>query len=66
MEGGPPALYPPAGQPPSLENFARTQLYSAMATLKIGMDILIEQEHAAVDSLLGHGGFFKAKASAKS
>ena len=32
-----------------------------MATLKIGMDILIEQEHAAVDSLLGHGGFFKAK-----
>lgn len=45
----------------SLANFARTQLYSAMATLKIGMDILIEQEHAAVDSLLGHGGFFKAK-----
>ena len=45
----------------TIQNFARTQLYSAMATLKIGMDILIEKEHAEVDSLLGHGGFFKAK-----
>ena len=45
----------------TFQNFARTQLYSAMATLKIGMDILIEKEHADVDSLLGHGGFFKAK-----
>lgn len=45
----------------TFQSFARTQLYSAMATLKIGMDILIEKEHAEVDSLLGHGGFFKAK-----
>lgn len=45
----------------SFANFARTQLYSAMATLKIGMDILFEQEHVTLDSLLGHGGFFKAK-----
>ena len=45
----------------TFQNFARTQHYSAMATLKIGMDILIEKEHAEVDSLLGHGGFFKAK-----
>lgn len=42
-------------------NFARAQLYSAMATLKIGMDILINEEHVEVDTLLGHGGFFKAK-----
>jgi sugar (pentulose or hexulose) kinase len=42
-------------------NFARTQLYSAMAALKIGMDILIDEEHVEVDTLLGHGGFFKAK-----
>lgn len=45
----------------TFENFARAQIYSAMATLKLGMDILIEQEHVAVDSLLGHGGFFKAR-----
>lgn len=44
----------------TLANFARTQLYSAAAALKLGMDILIDQEHIAIDSLLGHGGFFKA------
>ena len=39
-------------------NFMRTQLYSALATLKIGLDILAG-EQVAVDRLLGHGGFFK-------
>lgn len=39
-------------------NFMRAQLYSALATLKLGMDLL-SQEHVAVDRLLGHGGFFK-------
>ena len=45
----------------TFRNFARTQIYSAMATLKIGMDILIDEEKVEVDTLLGHGGFFKAK-----
>lgn len=45
----------------SLANFARAQLYSAMATLKIGMDILLQQEQVKIDSLLGHGGYFKAE-----
>ena len=40
-------------------NFMRAQLYSACATLKIGMDILLEQEHVKLNRLLGHGGFFK-------
>ena len=39
-------------------NFARVQLYSALATLKIGLDILAG-EQVAVDRLMGHGGFFK-------
>lgn len=43
----------------SLANFMRSHLYSAIATLKIGMDILLKVEHVAVDSLMGHGGFFK-------
>ena len=43
----------------TLANFARVQLYSAVATLKLGMDILIEQEHVHFESLLGHGGLFK-------
>lgn len=42
----------------TLANFFRAQLYSTMATLKIGMDILAE-EQVAIDSLTGHGGLFK-------
>ncbi|WP_208560865.1 xylulokinase [Marinilactibacillus kalidii] len=45
----------------SLPNFMRTQIYSALATLKIGMDILTSKEDVRVDQLLGHGGFFKTK-----
>lgn len=45
----------------SFANFARAHLYSAMATLKIGMDILFGKENVQLDVLLGHGGFFKAK-----
>ena len=39
-------------------NFMAAQLYSAVAALKLGMDILA-REHVAVDRLLGHGGYFK-------
>lgn len=39
-------------------NLMRTQLLSALATLKIGLDILAG-EQVAVDRLLEHGGFFK-------
>ena len=42
-----------------LANFMRTHLYSALATLKIGLDILLKQEHVKVDSITGHGGLFK-------
>lgn len=42
-------------------NFMRSQIYSALATLKIGMDILTKEENVQVDYLLGHGGFFRTK-----
>lgn len=42
----------------NLANFFRAQLYSTMATLRIGMDILAS-EGVAIDSLNGHGGLFK-------
>ncbi|MDR2798296.1 MAG: FGGY-family carbohydrate kinase [Treponema sp.] len=45
----------------SLANFMRVILYSTMATLKIGMDILTEKEGIRLDRLLGHGGLFKTK-----
>jgi sugar (pentulose or hexulose) kinase len=45
----------------TLANFMRSQIYAAMATLKIGMDILTQQEHIEIDRLLGHGGLFKTE-----
>ena len=43
----------------TLANFMRTHLLSALATLKIGMDILTRSEGVEIDRLYGHGGFFK-------
>ena len=43
----------------TIANFMRSQLNGAIATLKIGMDMLREQENVESDTLLGHGGFFK-------
>ncbi len=43
----------------TLANFMRTHLLSALSTLKIGMDILLETENVRIDKLYGHGGFFK-------
>ena len=43
----------------TLENFMRSLLLSSMATLKIGMNILTEDEGVTVAKLLGHGGLFK-------
>ena len=45
----------------TLSNFMRVHLFSALGALKIGMDILFEQEKVKLDQLLGHGGFFKTK-----
>lgn len=43
----------------TLANFMRTHLLSALATLKIGLDILTNEEQVQIDKLYGHGGFFK-------
>jgi len=42
----------------TLPNFMRCLLYSAMAALKIGMEIL-EKEGVLPEKILGHGGLFK-------
>ena len=42
----------------TLANFMRAMLYSSMATLRTGMELLAE-EGVAIDSLTGHGGLFK-------
>jgi sugar (pentulose or hexulose) kinase len=43
----------------TIANFMRSQLYGAIATLKLGMDMLSEKEQVETDRLMGHGGFFK-------
>ena len=43
----------------TIANLMRSQLNGAIATLKIGMDMLAEKEQVESDILLGHGGFFK-------
>lgn len=42
----------------NLANFFRAQIYSAISTLKMGMQIL-ENENIKIDCLTGHGGLFK-------
>jgi sugar (pentulose or hexulose) kinase len=43
----------------TLANFMRTHLFAALGALKIGLDILFEEEQVEIDQILGHGGFFK-------
>jgi sugar (pentulose or hexulose) kinase len=43
----------------TLSNFMRVHLFSSLGALKIGLDILFEQEQVEIDQILGHGGFFK-------
>jgi sugar (pentulose or hexulose) kinase len=59
MESGRPLFVRTPESRFTLANFMRTHLFSALGALKIGMDILFEQEKVALDQLLGHGGFFK-------
>ena len=45
----------------TLANFMRANLYAAVGVLKIGNDILFNEEHIKVDKITGHGGLFKTK-----
>lgn len=44
----------------NLKNFMRSQIYSTMAALKIGMEIL-DDENVTISKLTGHGGLFKTE-----
>ena len=49
----------------TLANFMRNHLYSSMASLKIGLDILLKKEKVSVDCIYGHGGLFKTRGVAQ-
>ena len=45
----------------NLANFMRTNLYTCLGAMRVGLDILLNKEHVKIDRLLGHGGLFKTK-----
>ncbi len=61
LEDGRPLVVRDPASALTLGNFMRAQLYAAVATLKIGMDILFREEKVELDTLYGHGGLFKTK-----
>ena len=49
-----------AGGKFDLANFMQAQIYSAVAALDFGMEIL-KKEGVAIDGICGHGGYFKTE-----
>ncbi len=58
LDAGRPMVVRTPGSQFTLANFLRAQLYSTMATLAVGMEILAKED-VAIDCLMGHGGLFK-------
>ena len=58
VDTGRPLLLRSADSRFTFANFCRASLFSTFATLKVGMDILVE-EQVALDRLTGHGGLFR-------
>lgn len=48
-----------------LANFMRSSIYAEIATMRLGMDILAEED-VKIDSMTGHGGLFKTPGVAQS
>ncbi len=44
----------------NVPNVMRSLIYSCMATLKIGMDILLNEEKITLEKIYAHGGLFKS------
>jgi len=61
FDGGAPLFVRRPDDKFNLANFMRTHLYSALAALKAGLDLLFKEEDVKVDEMFGHGGFFKTK-----
>lgn len=55
---GAPLIVRPQDGKLNLANFMQMQIYSAISTLSLGLDIL-KDENVKIDSVTGHGGFYK-------
>ena len=61
LEEGRPLFVRSANDKFNLANFMRAHLYASVGVLKIGNDILFNEEKIEVDRITGHGGLFKTK-----
>ena len=59
LEEGRPLFVRSASDKFNLANFMRANLYASVCVLKIGNDILFNDEKVEVDRITGHGGLFK-------
>jgi len=65
LEEGRPVLVRSPESRFDLSTFMRTQLFSSLATLRIGMDVLQKNEGILLDRLFAHGGLFKTSGVAQ-
>lgn len=65
IEKGRPMYFRSTQSNTNLANFIQSQLYSSMATLTLGMNILFEKENVCLEQIQAHGGLFKVKGIAQ-
>lgn len=49
----------------TLANFMRAQLFTVLASLRVGMDVLTGSEKVQLDAMFAHGGLFKTRGVAQ-
>lgn len=65
VENGHPMYFRTPASKMNLANFMKSQLYSSVSALSIGMDLLLNKEKAEAFRFLAHGGLFKVKGVAQ-
>lgn len=65
LDEGRPLFLRTPGSTLDLPTFMRVQLYAALATLRLGLDVLIKDEGAQLDTMFAHGGLFTTKGVAQ-
>ncbi|MBR6044950.1 MAG: ATPase [Ruminococcus sp.] len=59
LQSGKPLLFRSPDSPFTPQNLLRSLVYSTVATLKLGMDILTGEEKVSLERIYAHGGLFK-------
>ncbi len=65
VESACPLTFRTSNSRPTLANTVRAQLYAAVAALKLGMDLLTENEQVEAELIKAHGGLFKVRGVAQ-